>query len=497
MRLSNVCNKIFKFNLWSFLILTVIFTNNLFAANFKEDFLWINTDSTKTKISCINVGSYENQVKVKFVFSNKLNEKISTTETLGVGEKREFLVSDFNSDKNNINKLKVQFGNLSIYSDSIDAVCSVSYDFLKNNNKKTLKSNDSLVASTLNLEYFDIGEKNAFFIFNQFLYKNVKNVRLYIYNLSKNKFDADLKRYDENGKTIKERSVSVLSSERKIFRYNAKTNQTFIVSPKDENAKYVSYMVLEFNDGSVFAILPLQKFSETSFLNAKGLLSMFNTSKKQKKILYKVYSNGKLLYEDNFTFEPHTQKFINLDSLTKNVELPIIKFGTFDNSRNFIVGSLIKNDKNNFDQIRLVDKKNSVGTHNISYYDVTNNEGVLNIFNESSVDNNVKVAFLNGKEFNLKIKKDSLVQVPLNKVLENKNLKGNVIVNSDSPFSLNFESLKGSEKSNIGKNLILLNNVNKKTLVTEAKKIKETTLDHYSRPSTPKPTVKPRKSYLD
>ena len=466
MKLYNACDIKSNFNLFLLLFsLIVIFSSAAFGANFKEDFLWINTDKTKTKITCVNVGSYDNKVNVKFVFKNKLNEKISIKKTIELGEEKEFSISDFNSNDSNINKLKVPFGNLSIYSDSVDAVCVVSYDFLKKSNNKISNVDNSLIDSIINLGSLDIRDNNSYFIYNNFLYKNVKYVRLYIYNLSKNKFDANLKRYNESGKTIKEKSISISPSERKILRYSGKSNESFVLGPKSNNVKYISYMALEFNDGSIFTFLPLQKFHETSFLKSQGLLSMFNTSSKQKKLSYKVYDGGNLKYEDDFIFEPYTQKFVNLERLTKNLELPIIKFGKFDNSKNFIVGSLVKNDKNNFNQIRFVDKRNNVGTHNISYYNFTENEGVMNVFNESSKDGSLKIAFLSCKEINLKLQKNSLVQVPLNNILKNKDLKGNVIINSEFPFSINFENLKGKEKTLIGYNLILLNNINNKNLI--------------------------------
>ena len=431
----------------TFLAMCAMCVTSSFALADSQKFLFINKDNVKTKVNIVNTSKKDSNVTLNVIGNNKksIKEEINVAK---VSKKEVSIDLLKNISKINSGNKKVESGILDIKSDSKDAFVNIKYLF---------KNDKGKINSTVNYNENEITNSKSYFVINKFIYENLKNVKLYFYNLDDSDFEGKIERYSSIGKLEGTQKIGkVKKGEEKVFDFGNALEDTFVVIPSRKQ-KYVSYIKLEYKNGKIDIIKPNSTFKKTTLLKSEGILTLFNTSKNYMLVGYEVYDKGKLEFEGEFAFIPKQQKFIDLGEQTSSLEFPIIRLVSsnlnnddkFQNSQ--IVASINtkikkKNIVNNFKNI-----KGEVGVKFTTFYDASvDKNSYLNVCNEEERDANITIKSKKG-DLELDVKANDILQVPLSEIVEN--AKKNEVLNIESEnanVSLSFDDLKnGNKKANI------------------------------------------------
>ena len=448
-----------KINLLSKLFIYVICICNIFSTSFafaedisNNELLWVNSQTINSTTNIYNISKTKSiNGKLNFLVNNE--QVIQKDFSINANDK-------ISIDTNSVLKASNINENSGIVTFSIDDANSLykSVDF-------NYYSNNSKNMTVVNFLDSEILSDNSYFIYDKYLYPNVRSLKLYIYNLTSKNFEGNIKVYNKVGELYKVKEIqSIEKGNGSLIEFNKDTEGTFHIIPNGES-KYIIFLVLESENNKISILKPLSSFVKSSFLNASEVLSLSNISNEYTQIGYEVYDKGVKKFNGYLSFVPYSQKFLSLDSQLSSLEMPIIKLFNYyskdnDNVNKYFVANInLKPDSvkvvNNFSNEQKV-----AGIDLINEYNITSNGNyVLNIFNEDNKETQVSIInFSDDNYLKLSIKANDFIQVPLAEVVKDGSKKGLIYINSNNSNISSY--IENWEKNNINTQGYVLNRKN-------------------------------------
>ena len=273
--------------------------NNNYLFN-EQNLIWIDNAYYTTEIFCINRSKENNNKLLLELFAN--NKVYKTSYTISPNKGFELLLSKLNDFK----KVKgsVKFGTLKFWL-PYEMQCNASY--ISKNNK---------IESNFSLEKKDMQVAKSYFLYksNQSNYENIKAIRTYIYNTSDDVISGKVKRYNKNGKLVSNLDISIDKNKNGYKNFVTYKNMDMILEVELNNdAKFISYLEIEYNDGFKQIIKPNAFFDKSSLLEARGEGIFTNLSETPKEFIYQIYEKGKLKLEDTIKIPARNIKNLNID----------------------------------------------------------------------------------------------------------------------------------------------------------------------------------------
>ena len=407
-------------------VFNFIFCKGAFSLS-AEKFLWINSDEITSVINCVNVNLKKDE-KIRFVFKDKTNYKVILNKNIERGSIKQFNIKDLKV----LNKFTSDFGSLRIVAENganseNDVICGVSHIYSEE--KKNSTRRFSLNSQKLPTSYF---------IYNDKLYNENIQLKIYVYNIGKSSIDGFLRRYNSVGDFIKNIQVKpILPNERRVYKYNGRVDKSFHLNINTKGAEYVAYMEIINEDGTKFIQNPLSNFSCSSFVLSQGILSMVNTKGAPASVTYQIYSNSVLTHQGNLVFPPYAQKFINLRQQVNDKGTSVIRL--INDDLNAVVANIVRNKKDNRLIENFYSKDLMSGSKTLCLYDASDNDSTLSVFNEGKAKS-IYTIYANNKKTNVAINRNDVLQVPLAGIKNSNDKLLQILIEGNEDVSLRNDS---------------------------------------------------------